>query len=329
MMRGNGTRIGAVLGLLGTMGIALLILVEFAAVGCAPIATGPTSLNLFRKDEVGEDYLLSFGFMDYRRQPHNVTFRVAKADHEAAVQQFGADLEELRRRSNVRACEALEARAAGFHTGRHVRFECEPIEGGVRTTWWGTPDEVVAEFGEGIEEALADAFVATVPEVGLVLEDDTLGVDHTTVVAWNEPYLADATRALAETATGYDAQDALGLYLAFVQEIPYEIPPIEWDGRTIIGLWVPAEVVVNNHGDCDSKADLFCVLYKAVPRSKMIVIEVPGHALVGVRTPPQPGQRTVTVGNDEYVLCEVAGPAKLAPGQTSPIEGHFAYTVIE
>ena len=52
------------------------------------------------------------------------------------------------------------------------------------------------------------------------------------------------------------------------------------------------------------------------------------HARVGVEASALPGEETVRVGNRTFVLCEVAGPAKLRPGAKS-VSGSFEYVLIE
>ena len=111
------------------------------------------------------------------------------------------------------------------------------------------------------------------------------------------------------------------------QEIRYEVPPNEQGGRQTLGFWVPTEVLVNHHGDCDSKAVTFCALWRAFA-TPMILIVLPHHVLVGVAMPPGPGEQFVRVGNRYYVLCEVAGPGKFAPG-TRAVEGSFRYLAID
>ena len=119
----------------------------------------------------------------------------------------------------------------------------------------------------------------------------------------------------------------LGLFLAFYQELGYEVPPDEVDGRRTLGLRVPTDVLVSGRGDCDSKAVAFASMWRRFP-TRAVMVLVPGHALVGVEVPARPGERTVRVGNRTYVLCEVAGPGKWHPGARS-VEGSFEYVLVE
>ena len=69
----------------------------------------------------------------------------------------------------------------------------------------------------------------------------------------------------------------------------------------------------------------------AITEKKMLnrtIITIPHHALVGVEGKPGPGESFVQIGNRYYVLCEVAGPAKLPPGSHS-ISGSFEYVAVD
>jgi transglutaminase-like putative cysteine protease len=119
----------------------------------------------------------------------------------------------------------------------------------------------------------------------------------------------------------------MGLLLAFYQELTYEIPPDEVEGRQTLGMRVPTDVLVSGRGDCDSKAVAFASMWRQLP-TRLVFIVVPGHALVGVEARALPGEETVRVGNRTFVLCEVAGPAKLRPGAKS-VAGSFEYVLVE
>jgi hypothetical protein len=84
---------------------------------------------------------------------------------------------------------------------------------------------------------------------------------------------------------------------------------------------------VRGAGDCDSKSAAFCAMWRHLPR-RAILILVPEHALVGVEAKPRADEAYVRLGNRYFVLCEVAGPAKIPPGGKA-ISGSFEYVMIE
>ena len=85
--------------------------------------------------------------------------------------------------------------------------------------------------------------------------------------------------------------------------------------------------MVQGAGDCDSKAAAFCALWRHFPKRSILIL-VPEHALVGVEGKPRADEAYVRLGNRYFVLCEVAGPAKIPPGGER-ISGSFEYVMIE
>jgi len=104
------------------------------------------------------------------------------------------------------------------------------------------------------------------------------------------------------------------------------------DGRETLGVYVPTEVLVNDHGDCDSKAVAFASMFRSFG-SPVMLIELKHHVLIGAEVRPRPGEKYVLVNNHYYVIGEVAGPGKRRPGDASrevwtEISGHFKYTLV-
>jgi hypothetical protein len=59
----------------------------------------------------------------------------------------------------------------------------------------------------------------------------------------------------------------------------------------------------------------------------LIFVILPDHVLVGVATTPGPGEHFVRIGNRYFVLCEVAGPGKWAPGALA-VQGSYRYEMV-
>jgi hypothetical protein len=298
------------------------------------------SRNGFGRSQQGSAWRLSYGFIDHHGQPVDVVCNVDQRDHERERAWFGYSERvvqaELNRRLSELATAELERRGIAPYV--KLRFE----------GWGGY--EWTSEFTQHIEpDDLARAVAertawnqwmeATIPrererirgallhEHGFVLHEDTIDIDYVTLAVRGSVALRDCARALDAAATNANERRALGLFLAFMQEIPYSLPPDRTvDGRETQGLWVPTEVLVNAHGDCDSKSVAFCALWRHRAEST-IVITVPGHALVGVEGRPGPGENFVRLGNRYFILCEVAGPGKIHPGARA-ISGSFQYVTV-
>jgi hypothetical protein len=116
-------------------------------------------------------------------------------------------------------------------------------------------------------------------------------------------------RALGDTP-GIDNNDRarIGLALAFFQEIPYVL--LEDKKRRGGDFLSAPALLAQNRGDCDSKAvALAAVLRTCTPWRRLAMITMPGHALLAVDVPAQPGERTIRAQGRQWVAVEAAGPA--------------------
>ncbi len=121
--------------------------------------------------------------------------------------------------------------------------------------------------------------------------------------------------------------------VAFVQSMGYGTPPINEAEKIILGFWPPPKVLVNNYGDCDSKAVVFASLWGHFTRYPLILIRVPSHLFIGVAIPSFHRER-FTINGLRYTFCEVSGPELVPPGFISPLSrvylenGGFHYELI-
>lgn len=297
------------------------------------------SRNAFGREDGGAAWRMRYGFVDHHGKTVDVGCAVDKREHEREVASFGYDQAELNAAVDAALTERvgreLEARGLApyvdlrFHDGGSYEWRSE-IRGitdasevsrlvAERVRWKAWMEEELPGETRRIEAALYKRH-------GFLLRRNRLSIDYGPLAVAATPRLSDCAGALEAAASGASERRALGLYLAFFQELKYEVPPDRQGRREILGLWVPTEVLVKGRGDCDSKAVAFCALWRnRGPRA--IVITVPGHALVGVEAKPGPGEHFVRLGNRYFVLCEVAGPGKFHPGEQA-ISGSFQYTEI-
>jgi hypothetical protein len=290
------------------------------------------SLNEFRRTTRPSEEELSYGFVDYEGRTQRITCFVDRRSHEREVDWFGYLPDEVSAEATramlplVKA--ALEAR--GYTDG--VRLSVT----GATLSWRVEPrpdmDRAMAEIKAAVDEAFAKhrsrARGEALRKRGFLLRADTLNIDYAEVASRASPVLEDCFHALSRSGTGYNLGQLLGLFVAFFQEIRYEVPPDTLNGKEVLGLYVPSEVLIGDHGDCDSKSAAFCAMWRNLD-SPMLVVELPTHVLVGVALPPRGDQQFVRIGTRTFVLCEVAGPGKLRPGAKTRVSGHFAYTMID
>ncbi|MBA7704704.1 hypothetical protein ES703_113522 [subsurface metagenome] len=293
-----------------------------------------SSLGFFEKSGLSKYYELTYGFIDYNGGEKYINFSISKDYYKSAINQFGFELSQIYRQIG-RELE-LEAERQLENYGYHKYVDFSFSSTGEISYSLSAPSDIyrnVVSAADSLIDYLSDKqsvlFDEKLYDYGFYIYNNTINIDFNTVISWNHPYLKDCFKALYNSGKGYSLQEYLGLFIAFLQEITYEIPPDTWKGKIIEGLWVPPEVLVNNHGDCDSKSVLFCALWKYFKNSPLIVIEVPGHILVGVGIAPAPGQEYTRIGNQYYVMCEVVGPGKFYPGYQESVKGSFIYYTIK
>jgi hypothetical protein len=272
---------------------------------------------------------------------HEVSCAIAQADYRRETSSYGYRKDAVDAGSRA----PLQRWTDGVLRTRHFQPDVKiVVKGGYSGYHWewelsGTMDAGEQErrkreieaflkwYDAAFDEQATAARAALLREEGFRLERDGIHIDYTGIAERAEPDLEDCSRALERAGPGYTRRQQLGLFLAFLQEIRYEVPPDVVDGRESLGLYVPAEVVVNDHGDCDSKSATFASLWLRLG-TPLILISVPNHMLVGVEVKPGPREAFVRIGNRYFVLCEVAGPGKLHPGERA-LSGSFEYVLLE
>ena len=298
------------------------------------------ALREFSRAGTGRRWRLTFGFVDYHGRTHRVSCLVAREAHAAEVAGFGFDRDAVNAELNRELYRLVDAEVAARGLGPYFRIDFHGA-GGYRWSW-NLPGGMEANAREralaGIEE-LKGWIERELPghdgriraEIyrrhGMLLKGKTLSIDYERLIRDGTAPLSDCLQALRASGRRSSVRPFMGLLLAFYQELAYEIPPDEVDGRQTLGMRVPTDVLVSGRGDCDSKAVAFASMWRHLP-TRLVFIVVPGHALVGVEARALPGEETVRVGNRTFVLCEVAGPAKLRPGAKS-VAGSFEYVLVE
>ncbi len=293
----------------------------------------------FERTEHGGEYQLTWGFTDHHGEPLSVACRVARDDHEREVARFGYDEHEVAaaRAERLRRWARGKLRERGIDDV--VRLEVDQEGWQARHEFPPNMDAAAAARLDVAArrfylfmrlhfpdewDAVTDALLR---ERGLRLENGRIAIDYAGLAERAAGPLAGCFQALRWAAARGADRRLLEVVLAFLQEIPYEVPPTAPHGRGNLGLYVPTEVLVGNHGDCDSKSVTFAALWRRVD-VPLVLVRVPGHMLLGVAVRPGPGERYVRLGNRYFVLCEVAGPAKSRPGHTA-VEGSFEYVLLE
>ncbi len=142
--------------------------------------------------------------------------------------------------------------------------------------------------------------------------------DHVRYVAESVKPLVAASQAFYEkVASQSDSRAYFSLILSWLQSIPYDT----LEDRVVSngsGYAPPVSVLMQNLGDCDSKAVLASSMVRAfLPSTKMVMVFLPNHALLGIALTPMKDDRTIEYDGDTYVLYDPTGPALTPFGQVS------------
>lgn len=340
----------AVLGCAGLLVLALAFLTGVVQQALPPqppprpapapgVRRGETAPRFLREDD-GDRLRLSFGFSDYEGRPHHFVCEVGKRDYDRDLTSFGYFQDDLDRTVGEGLRKLFDRQAEERGLAPYVRFELYRDTG---YRWqWTVPDNLPPAVAGALKSRLRDfdrwldqSFLEEREELtarylrdrGVLLQGMQASVDYAREVEGATGPLTPCFEALRQVGTGEDGRRLLALFLAFFQDLRYEVPPSVELGRHILGFRVPTAVLVRGGGDCDSKSAAFCALWRHRPE-RAILILVPGHALVGVEGVPHAGEAYVRLGNRYFVLCEVAGPGKVPPG-FGGISGSFEYVMIE
>jgi hypothetical protein len=298
------------------------------------------SLEKFEREDDADRFRLSFGFLDHHGREQQVSCTISKRDYERETASFGYVEDEMDREMERRIRETFvrEAQARGLL--RYVRFETyagtgyrweSEIPGGLSREEEDRVERALEDFEEWLDrdldrkrDELMDEYLR---QRGFKLKGDEIEVDYERTVLQATSPLRDCFEALRQAGNEDSERRLLGLFLAFFQELRYELPPDVEGGRHVLGFRMPTAVLARGAGDCDSKSAAFCAMWRNLPRRSILIL-LPEHALVGVEGKPGPDEAYVRLGNRYYILCEVAGPAKIPPGGER-ISGSFEYVMIE
>jgi len=258
------------------------------------------SLHEFARTETADAYTLRYGFIDHHGKDHRITCQVSKQDHQRESEAYGYASDEIQSKMNARLLIYLNRELGKRNLAPYFQIKMKGF-GGYHWSY-ELPADRTSEEDRRLRSTIANfkhlldtEFVVERDEIeaelykerGFAIRNNLIVIDHAGMVLRSQQPLIRCTEALKASAAGYNERQYIGLYLAFFQEIRYELPPHIQNGKKTQGLFVPTEVLVNDHGDCDSKTLAFCAMMRAfgVP---LLVVDLPHHVLAAVETRPGP-----------------------------------------
>jgi hypothetical protein len=307
--------------------------------------SGPRHHQAFRITENADSLRLAFEWMDFERKIRTIDFAIDRSALAAAEVEFGyspqdleAHLESIERAlteewmGRLRDKVFLEVRKSAYAADLAVTkfgpdgFQLLPRSSSPPT---GMADFVTAlskeidsereRFGEKLKKCLEEEMTGYLALRGFRADGRVLKLDYPCVVRQSRSFLRPIVRALEGGCEGRCSRDFLNLLLSFIQAIPVVSPPEEENGKIISGVWMPARVLINNGGDCDSKAITLATLWREHAGDPLAIFEVPKHVLVGVALPMVGDEcASVMIQGRRYALMETCCPTPLPVGKILP-----------
>jgi hypothetical protein len=147
----------------------------------------------------------------------------------------------------------------------------------------------------------------------ILSEDRVLRPDYAQIARLAVDDLVPVAAAMRQWTRGLSRREALGHLLLFIQSIPYD--ELE-DRRTDTGFLLPALVLAENRGDCDSKTVTFAALaHLLYPDLSVALVLLPRHAYLALGLAPEPGDQTLKIDRAIWTVAEAAGPGLLPVGR--------------
>ena len=273
----------------------------------------------FKRISRSGDELLSYRWRDTDRREHNVAFTLTRQ----AIKEAEASFAEFSLEAMWRVVE------------RDLREEVERFGNGGRINIRRLPDGLSWTI-EARDQAAIDRLTRKVEERLVKSKQDYLTrhlrrmvgekrilVDFAAATTALQNPLRAVARALGDLPDVPNEDRArVALALGFFQEIPYAVLD---DKRRQGGDFLPGPALLaQNRGDCDSKAVALAAVLRTFTRfRKLAVVTMPGHAILAVEMPAQPGDTTIKQGGRLYVALEPAGPALAPIGQVGSYSAKY------
>jgi hypothetical protein len=261
-------------------------------------------LDFKRNSRSGEEHL-TFRWRDHERREHTTAFTLTKQ----AIREAEASFVEFSIEAMWRHLEReLRDEVAKFGNGATLEFQRknDGLMWAISVRDNKQADvlsaRLVQRYNAAEKSYLAQHLRRRVDERRIL-------VDFAGATQAQQGAMRAVARALGDTP-GIDNNDRarIGLALAFFQEIPYVL--LEDKKRRGGDFLSAPALLAQNRGDCDSKAvALAAVLRTCTPWRRLAMITMPGHALLAVDVPAQPGERTIRAQGRQWVAVEAAGPA--------------------
>ena len=184
-------------------------------------------------------------------------------------------------------------------------------------------EEKAAEVLESLQTVQQTAFNTYLDEhyytrFSTIFNQRAVKPDHLRYINESVKPMVPVSQAFYEKlAPQSNSRDYFALLLSWIQSIPYNAMEdrVASNGS---GFVPPIGLLLQNSGDCDSKAVLASSMVRAFfTHHKYDHCFPPNHALLGVALTPMVDDETIEFEGKKYVLYDPTGPAQIPFGQVS------------
>jgi len=266
----------------------------------------------------GGDEQLSWRWRGSDNRDYSAAFTLTKD----AIGEAEASFREFSMEDMWRSLEA-ELRDEVEKFGQRTSIKLSRNLDGLHWTISGPDQRLVDQLSRQVAERLERTQKAYLARYTRRRVDQRIMVDFAAATRAQQRPMRAAARALGATPGVADNDRArMTLALGFFQQIPYATLD---DKRRRGGDFLPAPALLaQNRGDCDSKVvALAAVLRTYTPLRKLVVVTMPGHAILATDLPSDAEDWAVRADGRQYVALEAAGPAMATVGQVSSLTAKY------
>lgn len=273
----------------------------------------------FKRISRSGDELLSYRWKDAERHEHAVAFTLTRE----AIKEAEASFREFSMEAMWRTLE-LDLRDEVERFGDGARINLSRNIEGLHWTLQARDQKSVDLLSQKVTERLEKAqqsYLRTY--MRRMVAQRRVMVDFAAAASAMQSPLRAVARALGDVpGVASDDRARIALALSFFQEIPYAV--LE-DKQRRGGDFLPGPALLaQNRGDCDSKAVALAAVLKDFTRwRKLVVVTMPGHAILAVDLPAQEGDWIVRSGGRQYVALEAAGPVVAPIGNVGNVTAKY------
>jgi len=273
----------------------------------------------FKRISRSGDELLSYRLKDAERHEHAAAFTLTRA----AIREAEASFREFSMDAMWRTLE-LELRDEVDKFGNGARINLTRNIEGLHWTLQARDQKSADILSQKVTARLERSQKAYLTAyMRRMVGERRVMVDFAAATAAMQSPLRAVAKALGDVPDIANEDRAkIALALGFFQEIPYAV--LE-DKQRRGGDFLPGPALLaQNRGDCDSKAVALAAVLKNFTRfRKLVVVTMPGHAILAVDLPSQDGDWTVRSGGRQYVALEVSGPVMAPIGRVGNITSKY------